>query len=322
MMLVRVVLFFPVAFSLVRATGEGQAGGVGATQGNLRAAEQTPNPADVGLATFRQQLEFIKKLNDLFTGHEEEYKKVLEQAPNYNAEAFKDVWGQLKEGVKKVADLYPLLVLPKYVPKADVVQTGMNVFEIFADMATDLVGAADKAVKTAAGMDVKKDVMFNITVDTAGLLFKFLPAFYEVLGGLKDAVSNAAGYRSTVDGTKLFTMVGHSPVDPFLKKHGFGLAEVKADTPLETLKTKLEDMVGADKPFAKVLCALTPQVNEGNVGNAVDGTQAAATQAAATQAAATQAAAKEGAQGQGEDGANFCGIGMTVFFVSVAVAVF
>ncbi|KAK1444633.1 hypothetical protein BgAZ_105390 [Babesia gibsoni] len=249
MMLVRVVLFFPVAFSLVRATGEGQAGGVAAPAVNV---EEVPHK------TFRQQLDFVKNVGDVLAFREQENKeKLLKDFPLLGKPPFPGAWDDLKAVVKDVTELRALLVKGQVgAAGTDVGKTLVNVLDIFLGAVTDAANVADRAVKTVAGMDSAAPTTFNVTPEVALAFFGFLPELYETLKDLQKKVVEWAGLKSTFGEERLVTKTGDHRAKYHLGKAGFGDDALKVDTTLEELQAKLDTLVGKDKPFEKVLCAL------------------------------------------------------------------
>nr|BAI66491.1 47-kDa merozoite protein [Babesia gibsoni] len=254
MKVINTFLLFPLAFSLVRANGEDQ---------ETEATESNPKPVHPQLATFQQQLEFVARFDEAFNTAEEEYKKKLVHLlPLYKVNPFKDVWIHFKEGVKNVAELYAVLLrVPQSTatPAADEERKPsaslQNLLDIALNATGDALHIADKAVKTVIGIEIKDGVL-NATLENAELLSEVLPEFFEKLLEFKKVVEDAYAPESQVDGGKLFTRLGHSPVEPYLKNHGFKDGDFKREASLKDLRKKLIELVDTGKHFQEVLGVL------------------------------------------------------------------
>nr|ABU41412.1 P50 [Babesia gibsoni] len=271
MNVVRSFLFFPIAFSLVRANGEGktaEATPAGtSTPTEPKAAEAAPKAVDAAAVTFKQYLDFVMQLNEAVTLREEDTKKkLLVNFPLFGAPPFDGAWGDLKDLLKKVTELRALLLkdhtfgLPvTTTPEKQPPDAGKAVgalFDFIVGVATDAATVADKATRAVTGMDPDKAVGFHVTPATADSLFEFVPDLYEKLKDLHTKVGEWVEITSTFDDKKMVTHAGDHRPKHWLRQGGFTNEEVKGDTALGTLKAKLDELVGPTKPCEKVLCTL------------------------------------------------------------------
>nr|UYE91407.1 GPI-anchored protein 52 [Babesia gibsoni] len=282
MRLVRAFLFFPIAFSVVMATGDGNmtettptAPSVSASTTSAetevstgpKAADNTSKAVDAAVVTFKQYLDFVMKLNEAVTLREEDTKKkLLFNFPLFGAAPFDGAWGDLKDVLRKVTELRALLLkghtfgLPVTTPQEkqqqDVGKAAVALFDFFMGAATDAVTVADKAARAVTGMDPDKAFGFHVTPATADALFEFLPDLYEKLKDLHKKVGEWVEITSTFDDTKMVTHAGDHRPKQWLRQGGFTDDEVKGDTALGDLKKKLEELVGPANACEKVLCTL------------------------------------------------------------------